>query len=462
MKSTTKYLIQRSLLLTLVACLVCAWVPRGVSANDEEDAGNQPNTETVRAETADSNTEKGDPVKDAIMRAEKQLKKQKYDKAMEQARHFIDEKKFAQAISAYETALQIKPNDQAASAGLEEARSLAEKAKGPDTGTLNLNVKPAGAEVIVQWQGNASKNVVGDDGLLTITEIPLKTPLTIGIGKTGWKPAHIASIVLTREEHTLRKAVELQPSIAELIVKTNTPNATLAITGGPGDPIEKTVDGREAKITGLHVGVSYSLTLSKDGCESKSLDVTIPAQYEGSSYKLDTITLSGAQEGDGILPINGDEDTTINITLTTDDTDVEVGDKITLYFEADKDCYLTVLNIGTSGKVVRLWPNDHTGEDNFVSAGTRKQFPGKGDKFKYKVSGPAGKEVIVAYATSEKGKILNEEEFSSLKNTGLKEFNGKAKDMILEFRKKAEAAESSEGDFSWGTAQLDLEVEEEE
>ncbi len=161
----------------------------------------------------------------------------------------------------------------------------------------------------------------------------------------------------------------------------------------------------------------------------------------------------GSWKDIALLPTNGDHGKNIHVTLSVDKEDVQPGDYVTISFEADQDCYLTLMDEGTSGRIIRLWPNDQSGQDNFVRANTRKQFPGSGDTFKYRIAGPRGTERVVAYATSESGKILNEDDFRALGKSGFKELKLKAKDLSVVFR---ENTEPSKSDFSWGTAQVNL------
>jgi len=154
-----------------------------------------------------------------------------------------------------------------------------------------------------------------------------------------------------------------------------------------------------------------------------------------------------------VLPTNGQFDKNIKITLSVNRTSVEPGDEIVLTFEADKDCYLTIMDMGTSGSILRLWPNQYSGDDNFVPAGSPRQFPGPQDGFKYRVGLPPGVERIIAYATTKKGRILSEQEFQTLQSTGFKRYLGGARELAKSFSKNSETLDA---DCSWGTAQVNV------
>jgi hypothetical protein len=154
-----------------------------------------------------------------------------------------------------------------------------------------------------------------------------------------------------------------------------------------------------------------------------------------------------------ILPTNPNAQRNITITLTAEKQSLRPGEELNLSFTADRECYLTLMDIGTSGNILRLWPNDYSGQDNRIDSNTVRKFPGPQDKFKFRIAGPDGVERLIAYATSEKGKILTEQEFQQLKNTGFKEYPGSAKDLAIHFQRSSETVGSN---ISWGTAQSNV------
>ncbi|MBM3300702.1 MAG: caspase family protein, partial [Deltaproteobacteria bacterium] len=154
-----------------------------------------------------------------------------------------------------------------------------------------------------------------------------------------------------------------------------------------------------------------------------------------------------------ILPTNANSDANIKITISADRYNVNPGDSLTLTFRANKDCYLTIMDMGTSGRIIRLWPNEYSGQNNFVPANSPRSFPSPADGFKYAIAGPNGVERIIAYATTEKGKILSEQEFQQLHNTGFKQYSGGAKDLAITFDRRVNEMTSGTG---WGTAQVNV------
>ena len=83
-----------------------------------------------------------------------------------------------------------------------------------------------------------------------------------------------------------------------------------------------------------------------------------------------------------------------------------IGDRIVVYFRADRACYLTLFNIGTSGKLTVLFPN-YLFQNNFVTANKIYAIPGAEYPFEYELSGPPGVEKIKTIATASKLNLLD-------------------------------------------------------
>jgi len=75
-----------------------------------------------------------------------------------------------------------------------------------------------------------------------------------------------------------------------------------------------------------------------------------------------------------------------------------VGEKIYVYFWCNRDCFLTLINVGTTGNVTVLFPNNMV-YDSAIHSGIVWRFPREHDPFDYKLIGPPGVETIKAIAT---------------------------------------------------------------
>ncbi len=154
-----------------------------------------------------------------------------------------------------------------------------------------------------------------------------------------------------------------------------------------------------------------------------------------------------------VMPANEKASTKIRISLKVDKKRVNPGDTVRVDFHADQDCYLTLMDVGTSGKITRLWPNKFSGPDNRVKARQRYSFPGAPDKFVFRVSGPQGLERIVAVGTSKKDMIIRESDFSGMEE--FKSYDRGLKDLVVE---SSERTGSLPPDAKWGTASATLVV----
>lgn len=89
----------------------------------------------------------------------------------------------------------------------------------------------------------------------------------------------------------------------------------------------------------------------------------------------------------------------------------KVEEKINIKFQSSIDCYLTLLNIGTSGKLTILYPNS-IHKENFIEGGKLYEIPGDEYGFEYQLSGPAGTEKLKAIITESKIDLM-ESQFSA-------------------------------------------------
>jgi TolB-like protein len=94
-----------------------------------------------------------------------------------------------------------------------------------------------------------------------------------------------------------------------------------------------------------------------------------------------------------------------------------------IYFKTDRDCYVTICNINTEGKVNLLYPNNFT-RDNFVKAEQTYSIPSEDAPYDFQVEGRPGVEYIYALATdkpfgvaSNFEELVKKEAFPELKSS---------------------------------------------
>jgi hypothetical protein len=99
-----------------------------------------------------------------------------------------------------------------------------------------------------------------------------------------------------------------------------------------------------------------------------------------------------------VLPSNNPRTLHININKQT----VPIGDNVEFSFSADRDGYVSLWDIGTSGKVTRIYPNQYS-PDGRVVANQPYGAGGMNDRFAFKVNGPTGMEDVYLVWTATPG-----------------------------------------------------------
>jgi hypothetical protein len=90
----------------------------------------------------------------------------------------------------------------------------------------------------------------------------------------------------------------------------------------------------------------------------------------------------------------------VSATLNHPEAVYSVGETVTLQVRANEDAYITVLEVGTSGKVHIIFPNAYQNV-NRIKANNVVSIPTDDSKFRIRVGGPAGRDVIKVFATRE-------------------------------------------------------------
>ena len=104
------------------------------------------------------------------------------------------------------------------------------------------------------------------------------------------------------------------------------------------------------------------------------------------------------------------------------DNTYAVGEAVRLYVRANKDAYLTVLNVGPSGNTTMLFPNAAQ-RDARVRARQVVEIPGPGSGASIRVGGPVGRELIKVIASTSPAPL-----FDAAKLTGAGPFSTVAGD----------------------------------
>ncbi len=100
----------------------------------------------------------------------------------------------------------------------------------------------------------------------------------------------------------------------------------------------------------------------------------------------------------------GSHPVSVTIWVNHSNNTYAIGDQVVIHAKAKRDGYLTLLDVGTSGKIRQLFPNKHQ-QNNYLKKGDVIRIPAKRANFRYMVTGPTGKELIKAFMTTRQGSI---------------------------------------------------------
>jgi hypothetical protein len=93
--------------------------------------------------------------------------------------------------------------------------------------------------------------------------------------------------------------------------------------------------------------------------------------------------------------------------LWTDTKTRKIGEALKVSFQADRDGYVTLVNVGTSGKTTILFPNVYA-PNHAVKAGQTYSVPGPDDPYELTLSGPEGVELVYALFTTAPTRFVEE------------------------------------------------------
>jgi len=94
------------------------------------------------------------------------------------------------------------------------------------------------------------------------------------------------------------------------------------------------------------------------------------------------------------------ENKDLDLEFWADRKEYKIGDRMKLSAKVNEDCYLTIIDIGTSGNATVLFPNLYA-PGNSVKGGVTYEIPDAKAGFEFEVQAPPGVEIIKAIASKE-------------------------------------------------------------
>ena len=151
----------------------------------------------------------------------------------------------------------------------------------------------------------------------------------------------------------------------------------------------------------------YTVTTTMErriGVPTRTLDA--PAQDRASSvFHIEPATASAPPTGASAAPSAGEP--AGDFKLWADKTPRKIGEALKVLFQSKQDGYVTLVNVGTSGKVTILFPNAYT-PSHAVKAGQTYSGPGAAEPYELTLGGPEGVELVYALFTTAPTRFIEE------------------------------------------------------
>ena len=127
--------------------------------------------------------------------------------------------------------------------------------------------------------------------------------------------------------------------------------------------------------------------------ETRSLGSAATGDEAHSMFRVEARTASPPS------PSTAPGDAPVPFRLWTERTQHKIGEAMTVLFQASRDGYVTLVNVGTSGRITILYPNTFA-PNNAVKGGQTYSLPAAGDPYELTLSGPEGVELVYALFTT--------------------------------------------------------------
>ena len=165
-----------------------------------------------------------------------------------------------------------------------------------------------------------------------------------------------------------------------------------------------------AKLTGAG---PFSMVSGGSRSVARDLQVTMgaqPAGHEWDDYNK-VITTIASRPVSAVVPLVPAPSGAAwpvagsGLRIATDKTQYRLGEAVTVYASSTVPCYLTLVNIGSSGQARVLLPNAAQPQ-NYLPAGQTVVFPGTGSHLTVTPVGPAGVETVTAVCSADNRPVV--------------------------------------------------------
>ena len=268
---------------------------------------------------------------------------------------------------------------------------------------------PAGALSVVAWVDHADNTyAVGEAVRLFVRSNKDAYVTVLNVGPSGNTTMLFPNAAQRDARVRARQVVEIPAPGA---------GASIRVGGPVGRELIKVIASTSpvplfdaAKLTGAG---PFAMVSGDGRSVARDLQVTMdarPASHEWDDYNKVITTIASrpvaavvplmpAPTGQA-WPVAGS-----GLRIATDKTRYRLGEAVTVYASSTVPCYLTLVNIGSSGQARVLLPNAAQPQ-NYLPAGQTVVFPGVGSRLTVTPVGPAGVETVTAVCSADNRPVV--------------------------------------------------------
>ena len=268
---------------------------------------------------------------------------------------------------------------------------------------------PAGALDVVAWVDHADNTYAMGEAVRLFVRSNKDAYVTVlNVGPSGNTTMLFPNAAQRDARVRARQVVEIPASGA---------GASIRVGGPVGRELIKVIASTSpvplfdaAKLTGAG---PFAMVSGDGRAVARDLQVTMdaqPASHEWDDYNkvITTIASRPVSTVVPLMPAPSGQAWPVagsGLRIATDKTRYRLGEAVTVYASSTVPCYLTLVNIGSSGQARVLLPNAAQPQ-NYLPAGQTVVFPGVGTRLTVTPVGPSGVETVTAVCSADNRPVV--------------------------------------------------------
>ncbi len=254
------------------------------------------------------------------------------------------------------------------------------------TSTLTVSVTPAVSGTVSVGRAKAQLT----NGAATLSGLRRGVcQVTVNVNSPGYDSV-TRSLNLQSRQETLD--INLESRQYDVSFQIVPPGATLSVDGKI-IPVNEQGFARVKAVSAKQ----YVYFVSAEGFENRTGQFN-PAQKQLVMVDLNAKDAFYGLKSDFIKKVRQTSND-FNIRLWTNSSQYKLGDTLSFFFRAERDCYLNLVDINSRGELTVIFPNRFH-QDNYVQAGRTYQIPDESYGFEFQAQPPAGKDRVYAIAST--------------------------------------------------------------